>query len=237
MNHTMRRTLLIFVKAPRLGQVKRRLARDIGGAEAWRFYRRTTRRLILRLARDPRWRCHLVVTPDSFDGRERFWPLPCPVIKQGRGNLGLRMRRAFEAMPPGPAVLVGSDIPDLAPDHIVKAFAALGRADAVFGPAEDGGYWLVGLSSRALRADPFGDVAWSSPRALADTMANLPKGHSIAMLDKLGDIDVGADHARWRMRAGQGADYANATHSISISNSIGQDDMATNVRAGGSCGK
>ena len=236
----MRRTLLIFVKAPRLGQVKRRLARDIGGVEAWRFYRRTARRLILRLARDPRWRCHLVVTPDSFDGRERFWPLACPVIKQGRGDLGRRMRRALEAIPPGPAVLVGSDIPDLAPAHIAKAFDALGHADAVFGPAEDGGYWLVGLSSRALRADPFAHVTWSSPNALSDTVNNLPKGQSIAMLEPLSDIDVGADHARWRLRERIEAAswrHANATHSISISNSIGQDDMATNVRAGGSCGK
>ncbi|HJN60773.1 MAG TPA: TIGR04282 family arsenosugar biosynthesis glycosyltransferase [Alphaproteobacteria bacterium] len=228
----MRRSLLIFVKAPRLGRVKRRLARDIGGAEAWRFYRRTTRRLILTLGRDPRWRCHLVVTPDSFDGHERFWPFSPPVIKQGRGDLGQRMQRAFEALPPGPAVLVGSDIPDLAPAHIVKAFAALGRADAVFGPAEDGGYWLVGLSARALRADPFADVAWSSRRALADTLANLPNGHSVAMLDVLGDIDDGADLARWRERRAA-ASQASATHSISISNSIGQDDMATKVRAGG----
>jgi hypothetical protein len=196
----MARTLLIFVKAPRLGLVKSRLARDIGSAEAWSFYRRTTRRLILRLARDPRWRCHLVVTPDSFDGRERFWPLPCPIMKQGAGSLGRRMQRAFERVPSGPAVLVGSDIPDLMSCHIAKAFAALGRADAVFGPAEDGGYWLVGLSPRSLRADPFADVAWSSPCALADTVANLPKSHSVAMLDKLSDIDVGADHALWRTR-------------------------------------
>ena len=202
----MARTLLIFVKAPRLGQVKRRLARDIGSAEAWSFYRRTTRRLILRLARDSRWCCHLVVTPDSFAGRERFWPLPCPVMKQGEGNLGRRMWRAFERAPHGPAVLVGSDIPDLMPCHIAKAFAALGRADAVFGPAEDGGYWLVGLSPRALRADPFADVVWSSPCALADTVANLPKSYSIAMLDMLSDVDVGADHALWRTRRRQAAE-------------------------------
>ena len=202
----MARTLLIFVKAPRLGQVKRRLARDIGSAEAWSFYRRTTRRLILRLARDSRWCCHLVVTPDSFGGRERFWPLPYPVMKQGEGNLGRRMRRAFERVPPGPAVLVGSDIPDLMPCHIAKAFAALGRADAVFGPAEDGGYWLVGLSPRMLRTSPFNGVAWSSSSTLADTVANLPKNHSIAMLDMLNDVDVGADHALWRTRRRQAAE-------------------------------
>ena len=115
------------------------------------------------------------------------------------------MRRAFETMAPGPAVLVGSDIPELTPSHIAKAFAALGRADAVFGPAEDGGYWLVGLSPRARRADPFADVAWSSSSALADTGASLPRSHSVAILDRLGDVDIGSDHARWRMRCRQQA--------------------------------
>ncbi len=196
----MRRNLLLFVKAPRLGAVKSRLANDIGRQEAWKFYRGTTRRMILRLARDPRWRCHLAVTPDNFSGHEPFWPLPCRVIKQGSGDLGARMARAFDAMPPGPTVLVGSDIPELTTGHVARAFTALGRADAVFGPAADGGYWLVGLSTRARRTKPFDGVAWSSPQALADTIRNLDKGHSVAMLETLSDIDMGADHTRWRMR-------------------------------------
>ncbi len=203
----MRRNLLLFVKAPRLGAVKRRLARDIGRQEAWKFYRGTVRRMILKLARDPRWRCYLVVTPDSFDGHEPFWPLsrsvPCPVLKQGVGDLGMRMGRAFDAMPPGPTVLVGSDIPELTPAHIAQAFDALGRADAVFGPAADGGYWLVGLTPRARRTNPFQGVAWSSAEALSDTARNLAKGHSIAMLEMLSDIDIGADHADWRKRCRQ----------------------------------
>jgi rSAM/selenodomain-associated transferase 1 len=196
----MPRTLLIFVKAPRIGRVKRRLARDIGGAAAWRFYRRAARRLIHRLSRDPRWQSRLVVTPDDFDGREPFWLQGCAMSRQGRGELGARMGSAFRAAPPGPAVLVGSDIPDLAPHHVARAFDALRRADVVFGPAEDGGYWLVGLNMRARRADLFAGVAWSSPRALADTLANLPKGYSVAMLERLGDIDTGADYASWRKR-------------------------------------
>ncbi|MBT3629008.1 MAG: hypothetical protein HN527_12990, partial [Rhodospirillaceae bacterium] len=61
-------------------------------------------------------------------------------------------------------------------------------------------YWLVGLSPRARRANPFSGVAWSSADALADTARNLPNGQTIAMLETLSDIDVGADHARWRER-------------------------------------
>ncbi|WP_425283593.1 DUF2064 domain-containing protein [Methyloceanibacter stevinii] len=48
-------------------------------------------------------------------------------------------------MPPGPVVLVGSDIPRISRAHIAEAFRLLGNADAVFGPAQDGGYWLVGF--------------------------------------------------------------------------------------------
>lgn len=196
----MLRTLLIFIKAPRLGQVKRRLARDIGQGDAWQFYRRTVRRLVRSLSSDQRWQSYLVVTPDDFDGHEPFWPHACPVIKQVRGNMGARMRHAFLAAPPGSTVLVGSDIPELGTHHIVDAFDALDRADSVFGPAEDGGYWLVGLNMRARQVNIFADVAWSSPRALGDTLANMPKSYSVAMLEKLGDVDTGADYARWRQR-------------------------------------
>ena len=90
--------------------------------------------------------------------------------------------------------------PQITRADIAAAFSGLKRHDAVIGPAEDGGYWLGGLSPRALRADPFADVAWSSPCALADTVANLPKSHSIAILDMLNDVDVGVDHALWRTR-------------------------------------
>lgn len=194
----MARSVMIFVKEPRLGRVKRRLARDVGHVNAWQFYRRTARQLVRSLSSDRRWQTQLIVAPSDFDGRERFWPHFCPVIQQGRGDLGARMRRAFLAAPPGPAVLVGSDIPELGPRHIAEAFDALCGHDAVFGPAEDGGYWLVGFTQRARRVAAFDDVAWSSPRALADTLNNLPKRYSVAMLEKLGDIDTGADYARWR---------------------------------------
>ena len=199
----MARTLIIFAKAPRLGQVKRRLAREIGQTNAWQFYRRTARHLVRSLSSDPRWQSHLIVTPDNFDGFGRFWPHASKVIKQGRGDLGERMRRAFCATPPGPAVLVGSDIPELAPCHIAEAFNALGCHDVVFGPAKDGGYWLVGLNMRARCINLFADVPWSTSRALSETRANLPKSYTVAMLGKLSDIDVGADFARWRERCRQ----------------------------------
>src|SRR5579863_833121 len=103
--------LVLFVRAPRWGVGKRRLARDIGDAAALRFERAMLGLLLRRLARDRRWQLRLAVTPDRAYRRARLWPEGVPVAAQGAGDLGTRMRRALAMCPPGPAVLVGSDIP------------------------------------------------------------------------------------------------------------------------------
>ena len=183
--------LIVFARAPRLGAVKRRLAREAGDLAALRFHRAMLRSLARRLGRDRRWRTVLAVTPD----RARF-PSPLPRMPQGRGDLGERMTLAL-ARDRRRAVLVGSDIPGIGADDIAAAFRALGgRADAVFGPAEDGGYWLVGLGPRRPAA-PFRGVRWSGPHALADTLANC-RGRRVALLRRLRDVDGAADLAAWR---------------------------------------
>jgi rSAM/selenodomain-associated transferase 1 len=182
--------VILFARAPRLGAVKRRLARGIGAMAALRFYRAQLART-LRLARDPRWRVELAVTPDHGAAR---WPRGIARVPQGRGDLGARMGRALGRH--RRAVLVGSDIPGLARADIAAAFRALGRAQAVFGPAEDGGYWLVGLGPRR-PARPFAAVRWSTEHALADTLANFA-GRRVALLRRLRDVDTAADLAAIR---------------------------------------
>lgn len=195
----MQRHLIIYAKEPRLGAVKTRLARDIGAAGALRFYEATLQALIVRVARDKPWRCWLAVTPDNFarEARRRWRWLPreLRIVGQGHGDLGQRMARSFARLPPGPAVLIGSDIPAVTRAHIAAAFAALGRHDAVFGPAEDGGYWLVGQRRLHAMPDLFRYVRWSSPHALADTLANLAPGETHARIATLADVDDGAAYA------------------------------------------
>jgi len=196
----MQRHLVIYAKEPRLGAVKTRLARDIGAAAALRFFEETLHALIAHVARDAPWRCWLAVSPDVFARvARRHWrtlPHGLAVIGQGRGDLGARMARSFARLPPGPAVLIGSDIPAVTRAHIQAAFAALGRHDAVFGPAEDGGYWLVG--ERRLHAMPalFRGVRWSTRNALADTLANLAPSETHALVATLADVDDGASYLR-----------------------------------------
>jgi uncharacterized protein len=186
----MRRHLILFARLPRLGAGKRRLARDIGAVAALRFERLMLARSLRRLGRDRRWRLRLAVTPDRAGPR---WPARFPAFPQGRGDLGARMRRAMAACPPGPVVLIGTDIPGLTPAHIAEAFASLGRHDMVFGPASDGGFWLVGARHWM---PGFGEARWSSPHALEDTLANLSRSVSVGFAARLDDVDDGAAYRR-----------------------------------------
>lgn len=189
------RHLIVFAKTPIPGRVKRRLAADIGTVAAWRFYRGTVTTILRRLARDRRWRTLLAVTPDASARSGRCWSEGLVRVGQGSGDLGRRMDRALRRPTPGAVVLVGGDIPDIRCSDIVAAFDALGSHDWVFGPAADGGYWLVGSRRRPRFPYIFTGVRWSTQNALADTLAQL-RGQSYALVRTLDDVDDGASY--WR---------------------------------------
>src|SRR5205823_2404372 len=180
----MRRHVVLFVRAPSLGGGKRRLAREIGDVATVRFERLMIALLLRRLARDRRWRLRIAVTPDKARRHARHWRRGVEAIGQGGGDLGIRMRRALAACPPGPVVLVGGDIPALGPRHVAAAFRVLGGHDLVFGPVEDGGFWLVGARRSPLFFGLFEGVRWSSPHALSDTLAWLPGRVTIGFVER-----------------------------------------------------
>ncbi len=186
---------MIFARAPRLGRVKRRLAADLGALAALRFHRLNTQVLLRRLSGDPRWTTWLAVTPDvDARGSAAIWRHRGPLLAQGGGDLGARMGRVLRWLPPGPVVIVGSDIPGIDPPRIAAAFRALAPADFVLGPADDGGYWLIGARRRPALRLPFAGVRWGGANALADTRANMVG--DVVLLDELQDVDTAADLAR-----------------------------------------
>ncbi|HHS93998.1 MAG TPA: glycosyltransferase [Rhodobacterales bacterium] len=182
-----------MAKEPIAGRVKTRLGREIGMVRAAWWFRHRLAHLVRSLS-DPRWDTLLAVTPDTAIASPAFGPMPR--LAQGSGDLGTRMARVFRTLPPGPVLIVGADVPGITCTHIASAFKALGRHEAAIGPAPDGGYWAIGLkrrkpTTRAL----FSNVRWSSPYAMADTLATMP-GLDIARLPMLTDVDTAAEFAR-----------------------------------------
>jgi rSAM/selenodomain-associated transferase 1 len=189
--------LLIFARAPRMGRAKTRLARDLGVAAAWRVNRLLHART-LRAVRDPRWRTLLCVAGRG-DLRARFpglWPDDLERTAQGPGDLGARLMRAFRSAPAQRIAVIGADAPDLRRADIAAAFRALNKGDAVFGPAADGGFWLLALKRRVARRLDLSGVRWSSEHALADVRDRLPRGSKAGALRQMIDVD---DAASWRL--------------------------------------
>jgi uncharacterized protein len=186
----MKPTLLIFAKAPRMGISKTRLAAGIGTARAWRV-KRALDAYTCRTARNPAWTTKLAVAPDR-DLKTRFnsaWPDDLPRVSQGQGDLGKRMAKAMQANSKGSVCIIGSDLPDLHTSDIAKAFKTLNRCDVVFGPATDGGFWLIGMSARCARQARLTHVRWSHPATFTDTLATLPKSWRVSYLRELEDVD------------------------------------------------
>jgi rSAM/selenodomain-associated transferase 1 len=193
--------LVIMVKEPVAGRVKTRLAREAGTAQATRFFRTQLAGLLKRVGRDRRWQTILAVAPDTGVA-SRMFPVDLPRMPQGLGDLGDRMSHVVRESPAGPLVIIGADVPGIRAGDIAAAFAALNKADAVFGPAGDGGYWLVGLGPRARRVPVFANVRWSTAFALADTRANLAKFRLAEVAEK-DDVDDGDDFERLAAIAGR----------------------------------
>lgn len=194
------RHLVIMARVPRLCQGKRRLARDLGELATWRFQRRQLAELLRRLNKPGWWQLWLCLTPDRLSLPSDL-PLPSGsrVLRQGRGDLGQRMARPFRRLPPGPLVMIGADIPGIEAEDVEQAFRCLGRRPWVFGPADDGGYWLIGARRRPAAPPvmrlPFDGVRWGSNHALGDTLGNL-ESRDVALLHELIDVDTAADLAR-----------------------------------------
>ncbi len=190
------RYLVVMVKEPKAGAVKTRLGARVGAATAAAFYRQMTSATLRAVARDPRWTTVLAVSPDNAM-KASVWPPDLPTVAQGQGSLGDRFDRIMRTMPPGPVIIIGTDIPDIRADDIADAFGQLGSEDAVFGPSPDGGYWLVGLRRRPAVLRIFGNVRWSSQWTLQDTLANLT-GHCTGYVVERDDIDTVEDLCRYR---------------------------------------
>ncbi len=195
-----RRTLIVFVKAPKAGRVKTRLGRAVGHGRAAEIFRKLTALTAGEAMKARRFgvEVELAIDPRAEIGNWRgLWPPALRRAPQAHGSLGDRLVAAMAAAPGnGPVVVIGADAPGLRARHLREAFAALGANDAVFGPAADGGFWLIGLARRRQAPKLFAGVRWSTKHALKDAMKSLPKSFRVARLAMLADIDEADDLGR-----------------------------------------
>jgi rSAM/selenodomain-associated transferase 1 len=141
------------------------------------------------------------VTPDvGADEMREIPPRELPVVGQGLGDLGARMRRAIEHLIVNRkgeiAILIGSDVPLLTAAHVDEAGAALRRGtDLVLGPADDGGYYLCGMTR--VIDDMFDGIDWGTDRVLSQTIAAANRaGIRVQTIANLYDIDTIEDLRR-----------------------------------------
>ncbi len=198
--------VIVFVRAPELGRVKTRLAATLGAERALSVYRE-----LLGVTLDtlrPHADVELRITPDgAAEGFGRSLGLELPpdwrIRSQGVGDLGARLSRAVEeafATASGLVVAIGCDCPEITLADVEEAGRLLSGADVVFGPANDGGYWLIGLKRPV--PEVFQGIAWGGPQVLAQSLDQLSrKGLTALLLRPLGDIDTAADWQAWQARS------------------------------------
>lgn len=171
-----------------LGKVKTRLAKSIGDIGAFEVYKGLVD--ITETETKKMTNCNIrvyfsdVVIESKWSDCEKY-------VQEGIG-LGMRMENAFkEGFADGyeKVILIGSDLPDLKAELINESFNNLDHFDVVLGPAEDGGYYLIGMSSQ--KDFIFRNKSWSTEKLLEQTMTELDKKEiSYHLLDQLNDIDT-----------------------------------------------
>ncbi|MBP0443829.1 TIGR04282 family arsenosugar biosynthesis glycosyltransferase [Roseomonas sp. SSH11] len=182
----------LFSRYPEPGRAKTRLIPALGPEGAANLHRRLTERTLQALCASGL--AHELRHTGAPEPAFRAWlGQALPMVEQGEGDLGARMARAAEATP---VILLGADLPDLSPRHLQAAAGALRDHAAVIGPAEDGGYYLLGL--REPMPFLFEPMEWGTATVFSTTMARFAAhGVTPALLEPLADLDRPEDLARW----------------------------------------
>ena len=180
--------LIIFVRNPELGKVKTRLAITIGNEKALEVYKDLlSHTMTITQTID----CDKFVFYDNSIDLNDIWSTNLFEKKiQFGADLGAKMQNAFQELfnlGYKNCIIVGSDLFDLQAKHINQAFHKLERNDAVIGPAEDGGYYLLGL--KKIIPALFSNKNWGTETVLKDTLKDL-SSCSVNLLEILNDIDT-----------------------------------------------
>lgn len=200
-NNMASNALAIFAKAPAVGEVKTRLCPPLSPTEAAELARCFLVDIVERACTLVDVQVSLAITPAESEPAFRvLLPFPVQYIPQRGKSLGEREVNVFvDLLSQGfsSVVLIGSDIPTLPLVHLRTAFTQLQdpRFDAVLGPSQDGGYYLVGM--RAVHRELFENITWSTPQVLAQTLAQARRHHlHVSLVPSWYDVDTVEDLQR-----------------------------------------
>lgn len=180
----------IFAREPRPGEVKTRLVPALSKGSACDLYIAFLSDLFSRLQKMSKLNMTVFYAGAPPERLKAMAPKHASLVEQSNGSLGDRMHAAFTLMLAGggPAVIIGTDSPDIPTQYVKRAFAKLKHKDIVLGPAADGGYYLIGLRTPDARV--FEGVRWSRRTTFADTLAAVERaGLSLATLPIWYDVD------------------------------------------------
>lgn len=199
-----RHRLLMFLKYPLAGQTKTRLIPALGPEKAAQLQREMAEHLLRQLTY-PEWQLDVYFTGSHLTDMQAWLGHHQAYYLQSSGNLGERLCNGFRQTFQFPClaqrsrqsvVAIGADCPEVGVQHIQQAFKELKTHDVVIGPAQDGGYYLIGVRSHTPRL--FQNIAWSTPQVFRQTYQTANElGLSIACLETLSDIDRPEDLAIW----------------------------------------
>lgn len=193
-NQAVDQLALLFCKPPIPGSVKTRLIPALGLERATGLYREMLRRSVGTLHHSD-WDAAVHVAGGELQLDD---DPPYPVFKQQGATLGQRMAVSLESGLSGyqRVVLFGADCPTINSQYLADAFDALLTHDVVLGPAEDGGYGLVGVREKV--PDMFTGIAWSTDQVLTQTCARLNELRlNYALLPPIWDVDEPEDLPRY----------------------------------------
>lgn len=179
--------LMVFVRNPQLGTVKTRLATTVGDKVALEIYielMRHSAEVTHKVSADKK-----VFYSEKIEQHDVWTEMNFSKALQTKGTLGQRMENAFRtAFEKGykKVLIVGSDLYSLKTSHIEKALHQLDKKEVVIGPAQDGGYYLLGLNKNLPAL--FCNKSWGTSTVLKETLNDL-KLKSIFLMETLNDID------------------------------------------------
>ncbi|MBL7184927.1 MAG: TIGR04282 family arsenosugar biosynthesis glycosyltransferase [Phycisphaerae bacterium] len=187
----------MFVKSPTTGQVKTRLAAEIGEDAAVRLYRCFVEDLISMVEKLDTSLRICFYPPETKSLFLQWLGEQHGYIPQTGDDLGERLKNAFvDAFEQGfsKVVAIGSDSPDLPASFLRQAFEELDFNDAVVGPSSDGGYYLIGFSADSFAPEAFDGIAWSTSAVLGQTRMKLKMhGLGVHLLPQWHDVDTRSD--------------------------------------------